>query len=689
MSTQDFLFELGCEELPTSALKKAGTDLVSAIEKSLKQTGLGFAGIEGIAAPRRLGVLVRDLQLKQPDQTLTLRGPSKAVGLDDNGQPTRALEGFCKKNGIQPAELTEIETPKGVWLEYRGTREGAMAADVMPALCAAAVDGLPLPKRMRWGSTRQEFTRPVLWLVMMLGDAVLPATLFDRQGGSKTRGHRVHSPDWIELKTASEYFDTLRANRVLASFAERRDKVKALAESLSADGQYRVITDSDLVDEVCALVEWPVPLMGEFDPDFLDVPSEALVSSMKEHQKYFHVVDAEGALTHRFVTMANLESKDPALVIEGNETVLRARLSDAKFFWDTDLKTPLASRAAQLDKIVFHEALGTLGDKTRRAGTLAAKIAPVFHVKPETAERASHLAKCDLLSEMVLEFADLQGLMGTYYARREGLDGDIAEALHEVYKPAGAADETPRTPTGQVIALADKLDTLVGLFAVGQPPTGSKDPFALRRAALGVLRIIDDRNQPVDLEGWIQAAFDGQGDHVTNGDAVAEVVQFFRDRLKVKLTGEGAKPEVFEAVMSAHVTLCPVTISARVNALSASLGGDDLAQVAAGSKRIANILSKSNGTPGAVEQTLFQHAAETELDAATQTASAAVANALSANDFTGALVALAGLRKPIDNYFDSVMVNDDDPAVKANRLATLASLQAVFAQVADLSQVTA
>ena len=690
MSTQDFLFELGCEELPTSALKKAGTDLVSAVRSRLDKSGLSFSRIEGIAAPRRLGVLVRDLELQQPDQRIVLRGPSKAVGFDEQGQPSRALLGFCNKNGIQPGDLSEIETPKGIWLEYQGTQPGAAAAAVMPALCSEAIDALPLPKRMRWGSTRQEFTRPVLWLVMMLGEDVLPATLFDRQSGNQSRGHRVHSPGTITIETAGAYFDTLRAQRVIAAFGERRDRVKALAESESVAGQFTVVTDDSLVDEVCALVEWPVPLMGQFDPSFLDVPGEALISSMKEHQKYFHVVDPKGALTHRFVTMANLESKDPALVIQGNETVLRARLSDAKFFWDTDLKTPLASRAAQMDKIVFHEALGTLGDKCRRAGAIAAAIAPMFHVKPEQAEQASLLAKCDLLSEMVLEFADLQGLMGTYYARREGIASDIAEALHEVYKPAGANDDTPATATGQVIAIADKLDTLVGLFAVGQPPTGSKDPFALRRAALGILRIVADHGQAVDLGQWIDRAYQAQGSLATSPEAPVQVRQFFRDRLKVMLTGAGYKAEVFEAVMAAHPSLDPVTISARVRVLSDSLGSDDLVQVAAGSKRIANLMDKAAADGGAlVDPRLFAEPAENDLNSATEQARTAVKGALDNGDFGAALSALAALREPIDGYFDSVMVNADDSAVKANRLAALGQLQALFAQVADLSQVSA
>ena len=682
MSQATFLLELGCEELPTSALKKAGVDLVKGIEAGLNAAGLNYSGVQGIASPRRLGVLIDQVDTAQPDKRVQQRGPSKAIGYKD-GEPTPALLGFCRKLGIEPSELSEVETPKGTWLEYNGIRVGQATTDLLPALIKTAVDQLPLPKRMRWGATRDEFTRPVLWLVAMLDEQVLDLTLFDRAAGKQTRGHRVHSPEWIEIDDPKNYFELLKMNRVIADFDVRANEVRRLAQSLSTD-DYQVVTDADLVDEVAALVEWPVPLMGQFSESFLDVPEEALVSSMKEHQKYFHVKHADGSLANRFVTMANLESKDPALVVVGNERVLNARLSDAKFFWDTDLKTPLASRADKMSNIVFHEKLGSLSDKTDRAAALAGQIATEFNADAETATTASRLAKCDLLSEMVLEFSDLQGLMGTYYARHEGYPDDIAEALVEVYKPAGANDDLPATAVGSTIAVADKLDTLVGMFAVDLPPTGSKDPFALRRAALGILRILRERKVNANLSEWIAASLETLASHRTNADAQTQVEQFFLDRLKVMLQGEGVGAEVFAAVTAKLDSLHLMDIVDRCVVLTDALGGDDLLAVAAGSKRVGNILAKADGEFSNVDPSLFEIGAEKELLDAVNQAESELTNA----GFKEALGILSSLRQPIDGFFDQVMVNDERAEVRTNRLALLAQLQGLFADVADLSQLS-
>ena len=682
MNQATFLLELGCEELPTSALKKAGVDLVKGIEAGLKAAGLSYSGVQGIASPRRLGVLIDQIDTAQPDKSIQQRGPSKAIGYKD-GEPTPALLGFCRKLGIEPGELTEVETPKGTWLEYNGIQVGQATTDLLPALIKTAIDQLPLPKRMRWGATRDEFTRPVLWLVAMFEEQVLDLTLFDRTAGKHTRGHRVHSPDWIEIDDPKNYFELLKNNRVIADFDVRANKVRALAQSLSTD-EYQVVTDTDLVDEVAALVEWPVPLMGQFSESFLDVPEEALVSSMKEHQKYFHVKHSDGSLANRFVTMANLESKDPALVVVGNERVLNARLSDAKFFWDTDLKTPLASRSEKMSNIVFHEKLGSLSDKTDRAATLAGQIASAFNADAKTATTASKLAKCDLLSEMVLEFSDLQGLMGTYYARHEGYPADIAEALVEVYKPVGANDDLPTTAVGSTIAVADKLDTLVGMFAVDLPPTGSKDPFALRRATLGILRILRERKVNANLSEWIAASLETLASYQTNADAQAQVEQFFLDRLKVMLQGEGVGAEVFAAVTAKLNHLCLMDIIDRCVVLTDALGGDDLRAVAAGSKRVGNILAKSGNEFSNIDPSLFEIEAEKGLFDAVNQAKSELANA----GFKEALGILSSLRQPIDGFFDQVMVNDERPEVRNNRLALLAQLQSLFANVADLSQLS-
>lgn len=682
MSQATFLLELGCEELPTSALKKAGVDLVKGIEAGLKAAGLNYSGVQGIASPRRLGVLIDQVDIAQPEKRIQQRGPSKAIGYKD-GKPTPALLGFCRKLGIEPSELAEVETPKGTWLEYNGIQEGQATTDLLPTLIKTAVDQLPLPKRMRWGATRDEFTRPVLWLVAMLDGQALDLTLFDRAAGKQTRGHRVHSPEWIEIDDPKNYFELLKNNRVIADFDVRANEVRRLAQSLSTD-DYQVVTDKDLVDEVAALVEWPVPLMGQFSERFLDVPEEALVSSMKEHQKYFHVKHADGTLANRFVTMANLESKDPALVVVGNERVLNARLSDAKFFWDTDLKTPLVSRADKMANIVFHEKLGSLSDKTNRAAKLAGRIAIAFDTDAETATTASKLAKCDLLSEMVLEFSDLQGLMGTYYARHEGYPAEIAEALVEVYKPAGANDDLPATAVGSTIAVADKLDTLVGMFAVGLPPTGSKDPFALRRAALGILRILRERKVNANLSEWIAAALENLESYRTNADTQTQVEQFFLDRLKVMLQGEGVGAEVFVAVTAKLDSLHLMDLVDRCVVLTDALGGDDLLAVAAGSKRVGNILAKTDREFSNVDPSLFEIEAEKHLSDAVTLAESELANA----GFKEALGILSSLRQPIDGFFDQVMVNDDRPEVRNNRLALLAQLQGLFAGVADLSQLS-
>ncbi|WP_420554721.1 glycine--tRNA ligase subunit beta [Neptuniibacter marinus] len=679
MSHQDFLVELGTEELPPKALKTLSNAFTQGITSGLKEAGVGFGDVKSYASPRRLAVLISALDEKQADRDIERRGPSVKA-------PEKAVEGFARSCGVSADQLETISTDKGDYFNFRNTEEGKATALLLPTLVENSLNKLPIPKRMRWGSSRVEFVRPVHWLVMLLGDDVIDCEILGLKSGRKTRGHRFHYNNDIELITPSEYAATLKTpGMVIADYEERleliRQQVIAEGEKISATAQI----DEDLLDEVTALNEWPVALTGRFEERFLDVPAEALISSMKEHQKYFHHLDSEGKLLPNFTTICNIVSNDPQQVIEGNEKVIRPRLSDAAFFFETDKKNTLESRVEKLKSIVFQKDLGTLHDKASRISTLAGKVASVLGEDQAKAERAGLLAKTDLMTDMVYEFTDLQGLMGYHYALNDGEDKEVALAQNEQYMPRFSGDELPETAPGIAVAIADRLDTLTGLFGINQPPTGSKDPFALRRAALGVLRIIVDRNLDLDLRELLTIAANNHTSLPARDGLEDKVLDFMLERFRAWYEDVKINAEVFLAVLAIKPTR-PLDFDRRVKAVNHFRSLTEANALAAANKRVSNILSKQGVTGiSDVNPALLSEAAEKSLASAIDAQKAVLAPLFAEGKYQEALESLAGLRAPVDAFFEDVMVMADDEAVKNNRLALLSQLRALFLGVADIS----
>lgn len=687
MATQDFLVELGTEELPPKALKPLSDAFTQGIIKGLEEAGIEFGKVDAFAAPRRLAVRIRDLADAQPDKPVEKRGPAVKAAFDDAGNPTRALTGFATSLGVTPDQLDTLETDKGAWVVYRTVEQGKPTVELMPELVEQSLAALPIPKRMRWGAHRTEFVRPVHWAIMLFGNTVIDTPIIGLTPGNKTRGHRFHCPKSLIVPTPNDYEVVLRQEGyVVADFAERREIIRtgvtALAEK---EAKGKAVIDEDLLDEVTALNEWPVPLMGRFEDRFLDVPAEALISSMKEHQKYFHVVSTDGDMMPLFITVANIESKDPSQVISGNEKVIRPRLSDAAFFYETDRKSRLEDRIDQLRPIVFQEKLGSLYDKSVRVAALASKIASAIGSEPELANRAGMLAKTDLCTEMVLEFTDLQGIMGQYYATNDGEPADVAKALNEQYMPRFAGDELPTTLTGCAVAIADRIDSLVGLFGINQPPSGTRDPFALRRASLGVLRIIIERELPLDLQTLCEWAAE-EHSAITEANVANTVVDYMLERFRAHYDEQGIGAEVYLAVHARRPTR-PLDFDRRVKAVEAFRQLPEAQALAAANKRVSNILTKQGGDQigEAVNDSLLQDAEEKTLAEQVEQQAAKVMPLFEQGDYASALSSLAGLREPVDNFFDAVMVMADDEAIRNNRLALLNRLRNLFLRVADIS----
>lgn len=688
MSTRDFLVELGTEELPPKALKNLSNAFAQGIEQGLKDAGLTMGAIEQFAAPRRLAVRIAELPEQQADQEEVLYGPPANIAFDADGKPTKAALGFAARAGADASELKTApdSDPKNAGkLMLERTIKGKNTTELLAAIVQNSLDKLPIPKRMRWGSSRIEFVRPVQWLVMLFGNDVVDAEVLGLKAGNTSRGHRFHAPGEIVIEHPSEYQDKLRAAYVMASFSERGILIK---EQVTAEGKKlggEAVISDDLLDEVTALNEWPVALAGSFDEDFLRVPPEALVSSMKEHQKYFHVMK-DGKLLPNFITIANIESKDPQQVISGNEKVIRPRLSDAAFFWDTDRKNPLASRFPKLENVVWVNGLGSTADKTRRISVLASKIAEHIGADVALVQRAAHLCKNDLVSNMVTEFTDLQGLAGKYYAEHDGEPADVAAAMVEQYMPAFAGDALPATQTGTLIALADRLDSLVGLFGTGQLPTGSKDPFALRRASLGVLRLLVEKQINIDLGDLIDWALANEWATELRADTKATLTEYMLDRFSAWYQDENIPTGVFQSVRALGVTNA-LDINRRVQAVF-TFGKLEAAQaLAAANKRVSNILAKNGGenVEAKVNAELLQQAEEKALAEQVAAKKAVVEPLLANGDYSAALTELAGLREVVDAFFDNVMVIADDEAVKNNRLALLKQLSGLFMAIADIS----
>jgi glycyl-tRNA synthetase beta chain len=687
MATQDFLVELGTEELPPKALKPLSEAFTQGIQRGLEDAGISFGKVEAFAAPRRLAVRVRNLGDAQPDKPVEKRGPAVKAAFDDSGNPTRALTGFATSLGITPDQLDTMETDKGAWVVYRTIEKGRPTVDLLPELVDQSLAALPIPKRMRWGAHRIEFVRPVHWAIMLFGNKVIDTTLMGLTPGNKTRGHRFHCPKSLIVPTPGDYEVVLKQEGyVIADFAERRELIRRGVTAIArkeAGGE--AVIDENLLDEVTALNEWPVPLMGRFEERFLEVPAEALISSMKEHQKYFHVVSGDGKMLPLFITVANLESKDPSQVISGNEKVIRPRLSDAAFFYETDRKTRLEDRIDRLKPIVFQEKLGSVYDKSVRVAALAEKIAGAINSDPTLAKRATMLAKTDLVTEMVLEFTDLQGIMGEYYAVNDGENPDVASALNEQYMPRFAGDDLPQTLTGCAVAIADRLDSLVGLFGINQPPSGTRDPFALRRASLGVLRIIIERELPLDLQTcceWAEENFTV----LTEQNTASTVVDYMLERFRAHYEEQGINAEVYLAVHARRPTQ-PLDFDRRVKAVESFRQLPEAQALAGANKRVSNILTKQGGDSigETVDDSLLQDAAEKILAEQIRQQADIVIPLFEKGDYAAALSSLASLREPVDNFFDEVMVMAEDDATRNNRLAMLNSLRNLFLRVADIS----
>ena len=681
MLALDFLVELGTEELPPKALKRLAEAFQEGMEKGLNEAGLQYQSARYFAAPRRLAIFVEQLATQQPDRTSQMDGPPVKAAFDAEGQPTQAALGFARKCGVELSELDQ----SGPRLRHVQSIPGQAAADLLPTIVDNALAALPIPKRMRWGAGKTEFVRPTQWLVMLQGDSMIPGEILSQQAGRTSLGHRFHHPGEVRINTPASYADDLRQAHVIADFAERRELIRQRVEQLASEQQGTAIIPDDLLDEVTALVEWPVPLVCSFEERFLDVPQEALISTMQDNQKYFCLLDANGRLLPRFITVANIESSDPAQIISGNEKVVRPRLTDAEFFFQQDKKHRLEQNNERLADVVFQAQLGSVYDKAVRVSSLAAFIAQRIGGNTANAARAGLLSKCDLASEMVGEFPELQGIAGYYYARHDGEAEDVALALNEQYMPRGAGAELPSTLTGAAVALADKIDTLVGIFGIGMLPTGSKDPYALRRAALGVLRILIEKRLELDLHAALETAIAQYGDTVKSEGLVDQVQDFIFDRLRARYEDEGIDVAVYQAVRAVHPD-SPLDFDQRVQAVQAFRRLPEAAALAAANKRVSNILAKADSAvPAAIEPRLLNETAEKTLADAVLVAEAKVAPLAADRQYRATLEHLASLREPVDAFFDQVLVNAEDPQVKANRYALLARLRGLFLGVADIS----
>ncbi|MGB1090863.1 MAG: glycine--tRNA ligase subunit beta [Oceanobacter sp.] len=692
MSTRDFLVELGTEELPPMALKRLSAAFADGIVSGLKDAGLTVGQVEVFAAPRRMAVRIAELAEKQADQEETLFGPPAKIAYDADGKLTKAATGFAARAGVEASELKEAPESEGKnagKLMIQRTILGKNTTELLPEIVQISLDKLPIPKRMRWGASRVEFVRPAQWLVMLFGSDVVEAEVLALKAGNQSRGHRFHAPGDVTIESPASYEETLRSAYVMASFEERSTLIAAQVKSEGEKLGGEAVIDDDLLEEVTALNEWPVALSGSFDEEFLTVPAEALVSSMKEHQKYFHVMK-DGQLLNNFITVSNIESKDPAQVISGNEKVIRPRLADAKFFWDTDRKQTLESRFEKLENVVWVNSLGSIADKARRISTLGQKIAAATGADAALVERAAKLCKNDLVSNMVFEFTDLQGLAGKYYAEHDGENADVAAAIIEQYMPAFAGDELPATATGTAIALADRLDSLAGLFGIGQLPTGSKDPFALRRASLGVLRILVEKQINLDLNELLDWALDNNWPLELKAETKATLVEYMLDRFGAWYSDENIPAEVFQAVRSRGITN-PMDIDRRVKAVHAFSQMEEAASLASANKRVANILAKNDGDSitADVDSGLLEASEEKALSEQMTGLADLIQQPLSKGDYAGALRALATLGPVVDAFFDNVMVMVEDEAVKNNRLALLKQLRGMFMNIADISVLSA
>ena len=684
-STADFLFELGTEELPSGSLRSMVTALEQEIVAGLAGKGLSHGVVRRFATPRRLAVTIKGVALEADDETIEVAGPPVASAKTENGEWTPAALGFAKKQGVSADDLIEIEDSKGTRLGVRRIEKGAVAADVLPDVISAAVAAIPVAKRMRWGRERHEFLRPVQWLVAMLGEEILPLALFGLSSDNQTRGHRFHHAEAVVIANPDSYEEALGAAFVIADFDERKRLVETQVNDVAQSLGARAVVDEDLLEEVTGLVEWPVALSGSFDPAFLNVPSAAVISSMKEHQKYFHLLDEAGELLPLFITVSNITSHTPTSVVTGNEKVIRPRLSDAAFFFNTDKKTPLADRETKLEAVIFQQKLGSLADKTRRGVALSGWLADTLSADRKIAERGAALSKCDLVSDMVLEFPDLQGIAGSHYARHDGEPEQVAACIEQHYWPKFSGDNLPQSPEATCVALADRLDTLVGIFGIGQVPTGSKDPFALRRASLAVIRMLLSLEVDIDLDELIAESAATFPPDTLEPDTSTRLISYILERLRAWYEDKSISVDTLRAVTVTGITKLR-EIDRRVKALNQFSSTEAAVALSAANKRVANILSKTEddfrGPP--IEDQLSEPE-EKQLFAALKQADLSAQPKITAGDYKGALEVLSVLREPVDLFFENVMVNVEDPEIRVNRLRLLGALRDSFIRVGDIA----
>lgn len=684
--TKTFLAEIGTEELPPKALKKLAVAFKDNVEQELTQAGLAFDAVEWFASPRRLAVKVLGLAEAQPSKEVEKRGPAVAAAFDAEGKPTKAAEGWAKGCGISVDQAERLVTDKGEWLVHRAVIEGQPTKNLLLGIISNALAKLPIPKTMRWGDKSEQFVRPVHTVTLLFGDELIEGDILGVASGRTIRGHRFLGQQEFTIDNADQYPQLLaEKGSVIADFEQRKTIIRQDAEKAAAKVGGVADIEEDLLDEVTSLVEFPVVMTAKFEERFLAVPAEALVYTMKGDQKYFPIYDQNGKLLPNFIFVSNINPQDQSSVIEGNEKVVRPRLSDAEFFFKTDLKQRLEDNLPRLKTVLFQQQLGTLFDKTERIEKLSGEIAAQIGADVAKAERAGLLSKCDLMTNMVFEFTDTQGVMGMHYARHDGEDEEVAVALNEQYMPRFAGDELPHSLVACSVALADKFDTLVGIFGIGQHPKGDKDPFALRRAALGVLRIIVEKKLPLDLVDLAQKATALYGDKLSNANVVEEVVDFVLGRFRAWYQEEGIAVDVIQAVLACRPTK-PADFDARVKAVNHFRTLDAAQALAAANKRVQNILSKVDGVlPENIDLSLCCEPQEINLAERVLELQRELQPLFEKGDYQTVLSRLADLRESVDSFFDNVMVNAEDEKLRQNRLALLKNLRDLFFKIADIS----
>lgn len=685
MSAENLLVEIGTEELPPKALRKLAEAFAANLTAELESLELGHQGVSWYASPRRLGLQVKALDAKQQDKEVEKRGPATKAAFDAEGNPTKAAMGWARGCGIEVNDAQTLETDKGAWLLHIAKVAGQETKTLMTDAISKALAKLPIPKPMRWGANKTQFIRPVHTVTILFGSELVEGEILGKQVSNQLQGHRFHHPEKISIDHADDVFEVLKSAYVIADYEQRKAQIRAQIEDAAKAVNAVVAMDEDLLEEVTSLVEWPVTLTATFEEAFLDVPAEALIYTMKDDQKYFPLLDQDGKLLNKFLFVSNIESKDHSVVISGNEKVVRPRLADAQFFFETDKKKTLESRLESLDSVLFQKQLGTLKDKSQRISELAGYIAEQLGADKELAARAGLLSKTDLMTEMVMEFTDVQGVMGMHYARHDGEAEEVAVAQNEQYMPRFAGDNLPTNVISCAVAIADKFDTLVGIFGIGQAPKGDKDPFALRRAAIGALRIMVEKQLPLDILDLVAKSQTLFGEKLTNLNVSTDVFDFMLGRFRAWYQDEGIEVDVIQAVLARRPTK-PVDFDRRVKAVSHFRTLDAAESLAAANKRVSNILAKNNiTTQGDVDQSLLSDEAEKVLASQVAKFATDLAPLYSDGNYQEALSQLAGIRDSVDNFFDNVMVMADDEAVKQNRLALLSQLSGLFLEIADIS----